>query len=46
MIAIYSPQNINKKSSEMKNKHQNSILKEAQLFPVWSPFCIQAKNYD
>ena len=46
MIAIYSPQNVNKQSSEMKNKHQNGILKEAQLLSVWGPFFIQAKNYD
>ena len=45
-IAIYSLQNINKHFSEMKNKHQNSLFTTSTVFPVWSLFCMQAKNYD
>ena len=45
-IAIYSLQNINKRFSEMKNKHQNSLFTTNTVFPVWSLFCMQAKNYD
>ena len=45
-IAIYSLQNVNKHSSEMKNKHQNSLFTTSTVFPVWSLFCMQAKNYD
>ena len=45
-IAIYSLQNVNKHFSEMKNKHQNSLFTTSTVFPVWSLFCMQAKNYD
>ena len=46
ITAISSLQNVNKHSSEMKNKRQKSIFTTSTVFPAWSPFCMQAKNYD
>ena len=45
-IAIYSLQNVNKHSSEMKISTKIVFLQQEQFFPVWSLFCMQAKNYD
>ena len=43
---FYCLQNFNKQCSEMKNKHPNSLFTTSTVFPVWSPFCMQAKNHD
>ena len=37
IIAIYSLQNVNKQSSEMKNKHQNSLFSTSTVFPGLEP---------
>ena len=36
-IAIYSLQNVNKHSSEMKNKHRNSLFTTRTVFPGLEP---------
>ena len=36
-IAVYSLQNVNKQSSEMKNKHQNSLFTAITFFPGLEP---------
>ena len=36
-IAIYSLQNVNKHSSVMKNKHQNSLFTTRTVFPGFEP---------
>ena len=33
IIVIYSLQNVNKQSSEMKNNHQNSLFTTSTVFP-------------
>ena len=43
-IAIYSLQNVNKHSSKMKISTKIVSSEQAQFFPVWSLFCVQAKN--
>ena len=37
IIAIYSLQNVNKQSSEMKNKRQNSLFTTSTVFPGLEP---------
>ena len=37
IIAIYSLQNVNTQSSEMKNKHQNSLFTTSTVFPSSDP---------
>ena len=44
IIAVYCLQNVNTQSSEMKNKHQNSLFTTNTVFPLRIPFCFQAKN--
>ena len=46
IIAIYSLKNVNKHSSKMTISTKIVSLQQAQFFPVWSLFCMQAKNYD
>ena len=36
-ITIYYLQNVNKHSSEMKNKHQNSLFTTSTVFPGLEP---------
>ena len=45
-IAIYSLQNVNKHSSKRNISTKIVSSEQAQFFPVWSLFCMQAKNYD
>ena len=44
IIAVYCLQNVNTQSSEMKNKHQNSLFTTNTVFPLRIPFYFQAKN--
>ena len=44
IIAIYSPQNVNKQSSEMKNKHQNSLFTTSTVFLGLEPILYAGQN--
>ena len=44
-IAIYSLQNVNKHSSEMKNKRQNSLFTTSTVFPSLEPFLYAGQKF-